>query len=600
MILEGLERMAGGCIRIMKESCFFKRFSHLPPDYERATRQKVSWQKTLASRRRVLLWHENNRWRNLGRAIFRWFLQGSLGSVGVSFLLMGAFSLAGCWIWGRPSLLSARFLSSAVLFLCAVPLLGSRESCGYGIRKGRLLGGLLLGFCKLPETLFETEKTGKKRWGWSLLLGVIGGLAAILFHPVYVLLALGVPILFALLLSVPELALLCVLAGLPFCNLAMHPTGVLFLGLAFCGVAWLGKATSGKRQTDFGRVDLCVALFALTFLFGGLFSWGGRESLWTGGMRAALLLLSWFPARGLLSSSSWRSRCVSALLLSAFFVSLYGIWQYVMGKAELAWVDLTRFSDIGGRVCSVFKNPNMLAVFLLLTLPISLGEAWGAQSFGRRVWMWTVFFAEGLCLVFTWSRGAWLGGIVAVLLFFLFHSARSLALLFLSPIPTLSAALYLPRAVLHRFLGIAGISDSSARYRLYTWRGALRMIRARPFGIGVGDAAYHAVYPLYAVSGTERVMHAHQLFLQIAIETGLPSLLLFLFILYRLARRVAAFLANTEYAVARARVLGSAVALVGGLIMGLFDCIWYHPALFALFWIVAALLFADTEKGGAR
>ena len=126
------------------------------------------------------------------------------------------------------------------------------------------------------------------------------------------------------------------------------------------------------------------------------------------------------------------------------------------------------------------------------------------------------------------------------------------------------------------------------------------MIRARPFGIGVGDAAYHAVYPLYAVSGTERVMHAHQLFLQIAIETGLPSLLLFLFILYRLARRVAAFLANTEYAVARARVLGSAVALVGGLIMGLFDCIWYHPALFALFWIVAALLFADTEKGGAR
>ena len=156
MILEGLERMAGGCIRIMKESCFFKRFSHLPPDYERATRQKVSWQKTLASRRRVLLWHENNRWRNLGRAIFRWFLQGSLGSVGVSFLLMGAFSLAGCWIWGRPSLLSARFLSSAVLFLCAVPLLGSRESCGYGIRKGRLFGGFLLGFCKLPEIGEET------------------------------------------------------------------------------------------------------------------------------------------------------------------------------------------------------------------------------------------------------------------------------------------------------------------------------------------------------------------------------------------------------------------------------------------------------------
>lgn len=642
MIFAQAERVAAWLLDVLKKGWLWERFCELSPSYELVggtaaekpsviskKSRKREWRKgklregeltkgemgkgelrkrelrkerarqgegRVPRHRRVLLWHENNRWRNLGRAVFAWLMRSNLGSLGAFLLLFGAFSLAGCWLRGTPRPFSPRLLCSAVLILCSVPLLHARQTWGFAIRRGKISGGFLLGFCGLSETLFESEPFTQERRLLLLPLGVLCGCAATLFHPLLILLFLLTPLLLALLFSLPELTALGIFACLPFCNLASRPT-LLLLGLLFlCALTWLGKATSGKRQTAFGKTDLLVALLALAWGLCGVVSAGGRESLFAGVLRALLLLLSWFPMRALLHARLWRERCVFALLLSSLAVSVFGIWQYVTGRATLAWVDLSRFSDIGGRVCAVFENPNMLAVFLLLTLPLSLGTAWSGGSLLRRLLAWAVFASGSLCLILTWSRGAWLGWLAVVLSFFFFHSRRSLAVLLLAPIPTVTAVLYLPRSVLRRFLSIGGLAESSARYRVYTWQGALRLLAHRPFGIGAGDAAFHAVFPLYAVSGTELVMHAHHLLLQIAIEAGLPFLLVFLTFLWRMARRTAFFLKGNADDTSRAIALGSSMAILGGLVMGAFDYIWYHYGLYALFWLLAALWFDLTEK----
>ena len=123
------------------------------------------------------------------------------------------------------------------------------------------------------------------------------------------------------------------------------------------------------------------------------------------------------------------------------------------------------------------------------------------------------------------------------------------------------------------------------------------MQRAHPFGIGSGESAFRAVFPYYAVSGTENVMHAHQIFLEVAVEIGVVGLLLFVTVLIGFLRRGVRF-CRTEGEGSR-RMEGACLLslLAGSLLMGLFDSLWYHNGLYWLFWSVAALLVNVMQEG---
>ncbi len=600
MILEWLDSCAGTVRRAARRSRLLSSFAKLPLDYEAfgksSRREELQPSRRFRLHRLVLRWQEQSFCIALGRKWLAWLLQSSLGSIAVFLLTFSAISLAGTFWRNAATLSSLKMMIPLGVLISAIPLLASPVSCAEGIRRGRILSWIFFDFCGLSDSVFEGTQMGiERRWSPLFFGSLLGGISAY-FHPMSAILLLLSPIAVSLLLAVPELAAVGVLFALPFLNLLRHPTLALLVCLSVCFLAWVGKAVSGKRQTDFTRMDLIVLLFSLCYLLGGAFSSGGRESLLAGGMRCVILVFSWFPMRALLVSRFWRRRAMRALCASSAIVSAYGIFQYVSGRALLAWVDLSRFSDIGGRVTSFFENPNLLAVYLLLTVPLSLGMLFAAERLIDRLLFGCAFLLGSFCVVLTWSRGAWIGWMLAVLFFLLCYRRRSLALLLASPVPILSAVLWLPSSVLNRFGSIGNFSESSIRYRLYTWRGVRAMLASKPFGIGVGDTAFHAVFPRFALSGTERVMHAHQLFLQIAAELGIPSLLLFLIILWRLARRTARGLRKTVGRSARAELLGPGGAMLGALAMGLFDDIWYHGGTFCLFWIIAALLFDLTER----
>ena len=271
-------------------------------------------------------------------------------------------------------------------------------------------------------------------------------------------------------------------------------------------------------------------------------------------------------------------------------VSLLGILQYVSGKAELKWVDVTRFGDIGGRVCGVFENPNVLAVFLLMGTPLLLMWATSGNTAGKRVAGGLGFLLASLCLVLTWSRGAWLGWIAAMLLFLLCHSRGTVAILLLSPLPVWATLPLIPHNVSNRFSGILMTGESSVRYRVNTWKGVCRMLAAHPFGIGCGDEAFHFFYPFYAVSGTERVMHSHMLWLQLGVEVGILGGILFIWLMLRLLRRVVRTLRHSEGKALRVETVALSAAILGVTVMGTFDSIWYCKPLFWLLWWLLAML----------
>ncbi len=376
----------------------------------------------------------------------------------------------------------------------------------------------------------------------------------------------------------------------PFINLLSHPTIALW---AIGGLLWgLGMFNFIRGIRTFRLIDLSVFLLLIAALLSCFGAAGGSRAIFSG-LTVTLCISFYFLSGTICRSWIWKRRAAWSLCISGGFCGLCGVLQYWLTDLELRWVDTTRFSDIGGRVTVFFKNPNILAVFLLLCIPIMLFCILDQQANRKGRMLACVSFALSLlCLVVTWSRGAWLGILFSMLVFLILHGTHSNAFLIWMLPPTLGAIPFLPRSVRNRFGSIGSVAESSIRYRLYTWQGVCRMIREHPFGIGAGQESFSAIYPIYAVSGTERVMHAHNLLLRILCEWGIGGFLLFilfcgLLVLYTFSR-----LQDENRTLTLACF--SSLCAVG--VMGMFDDIWYHYGLCALFWIVCGILCAERRE----
>ena len=378
--------------------------------------------------------------------------------------------------------------------------------------------------------------------------------------------------------NIPNVAFLFLITAFPLFQLLKHSTFWLLPICAFL-LLWFLKSLSQEPKFDFADfLLLLILLLQISSTFTGY----GRS---VDALTAALLTSVWFFARSFLEEER-EKKFVFLSSVALLIVSVIGVGQYLFGAAELRWVDASRFGDIGGRVTSLFSNPNILAVYLLLYFPLALGAWILPQNKGRmRVFyaVTTVFCA--LCILFTWSRGAWLGLALEILLFLLFHSRRSrIATLWLPPLLLLSLPV-MPKNFRGRLFSIADLGESSIRYRLQTWKGALRMLAAHPVGIGVGERAWHSVYPHFAVSGTKTVMHAHNVFLQVATELGAVGFAVFLILLVVVIVR----------AIQRRNIVALA-AISGSIMMGMFDHLWYYPGMLVPFWSMLALCIGDRQK----
>ena len=384
-------------------------------------------------------------------------------------------------------------------------------------------------------------------------------------------------------------SMLALLLSFPFFGYLKHPTLLLTLLVCLTLAVWGWHRTKGKQRLFLDPVDFIVLLLAIAFFFGGAFVKNDWREAFLQGITRALLLLIYFPAVDFFRYSLWRKRGAFVLQISGGIASFLGILQYFQGKAILKWVDLERFSDIGGRVTGGFGNPNVLSVYLLLVLPISLVFLFQEKSpLMSRLFALISLSFELLCLILTWSRGAWLGVIFSVFFFLLLFSRLTRKCLLWGIPLLLSLSFFLPHNIINRFLSIGDLKESSIQYRLWVWKGVGRMLWEHPFGIGLGYENFSARYRPYAVSGTETVIHTHQIFLQIFCELGVIGGLLFLFflgwLLFRLLKKSSQIEKNHEM-----QRFGGGGALFGVLIMGMFDDVWYHYGVFCLFWIMVAL-----------
>ncbi len=141
---------------------------------------------------------------------------------------------------------------------------------------------------------------------------------------------------------------------------------------------------------------------------------------------------------------------------------------------------------------------------------------------------------------------------------------------------------------------LQNLHDNSAAFRVWTWRGSLHMALQNPI-LGTGIGTWTDLYPPYALTGFTRL--AHNSYLQMADECGLPALLVLLAVLIFLGIALARGLrrlpdegdTGTFPQDSRVLLCGLAGSLAGGVVQNLADSDWYVFFLGALFWTFAGL-----------
>lgn len=280
------------------------------------------------------------------------------------------------------------------------------------------------------------------------------------------------------------------------------------------------------------------------------------------------------------------------MIISAVVVSLIGIYQYFFIKAPtaIAWVDVTQFPELSTRVYATMENPNVLAEYLSLIIPIILGLIWITRKPVIKLSLFIAASIITLCLILTFSRGAWVGFALAVMVFAVLKEPR---LIFVFMIIALISPAFLPPVVMARIASIGSLEDSSNAFRISIWIAALRMIKDYWLtGVGLGLAAFARVYRDYMIAGTPAI-HSHNLYLQIGLELGVAGLVAFLWLIETgFTKAVRNVLSNRKVSALLAGVIG---ALAGHLLHGLFDYVWFSPRIVMLFWLIFGIMAALLE-----
>lgn len=437
-------------------------------------------------------------------------------------------------------------------------------------------------------------------------------------------------------LKVPDFALILIICLLPLLPLlagklwVWQALLVVLVVAAALHVYLLASKASPRAALPGDLIDWSLALFIL----------------WSA--------LSWFVSVYRFASEVYLAKLLACAGLFWLFryglrrekLRQAGLWALVAGGALLGVIGLREYvrtvhflGDTQWRVFGPMFNPNVAAGYLLLTIFPALALLFGGpqsveakplapqpapatkkkqapkrplpspqpveQEPPPRYREIAAIFAVLLMLVtllLTGSKaalGAFLIGCVAfgLLAFGPDRKGRLARLVILGLVVVMLVMAFALPPIRTRIVNAFGWQSHSAVFRAYTWQSTVHMIAARPL-LGFGAGAYENAFPRYAIAGFTR--QAHQAFLQIAAESGLPALafaMLFgvalLWKLWRLTRGDAPAL--------RRLICAAAVGgLVASSLQELVDYAWYAPAVGLSLFALAGLGLAGGQGASAQ
>lgn len=135
-------------------------------------------------------------------------------------------------------------------------------------------------------------------------------------------------------------------------------------------------------------------------------------------------MLGYFLVVNLIRSDAWMKRCMTALVLGCLLVAGYGVYENYFGRSAYylaGYRNVWRYSRAGDLY---LWQPHVLGEYLIMAIPFALAMLLTGEKRSGRFFAFMTLCAACACLVFTWSRGAWLGFMFAMFVFFLVYTRK--------------------------------------------------------------------------------------------------------------------------------------------------------------------------------
>ena len=326
-------------------------------------------------------------------------------------------------------------------------------------------------------------------------------------------------------------------------------------------------------------------------------------------------LLEWIRVATLLVAFGWAAWCVRTpdrLRLLVALVIASAAYPIVTGLYRLA-TGQTR-ERVGGfeSILGTFSHQNYFASYLTIVIVIAF-VAWAeSRSLAARTAISLVLGGAFVCLFFTYTRTAWIGVTVALLVVAALRYRRIVALGAAVLVVVALAAPAATQKVEQRFADLSSdsptYSENSWDWRKEQWRQMVPYGLERPV-LGRGFGSYFrgtvAVFGLSNRDFSTRPQvpdgplgfAAHNDYVKALVESGLPGLVLWVLVLFGLvsvAARARGTPGAEPYATA---MLGVTLALVG---MSFADNIEASPASMIYAFVMCGALAGLTAARGAE
>ena len=380
-----------------------------------------------------------------------------------------------------------------------------------------------------------------------------------------------------------------------------------FMAGAFVLILWRVGLKQTRAIDRYTPVGAYIMLFVTVgFLLMSLVR--PYPSIAFAGLRAQVMYMVWFfLILHLIEDDKDFKVLYAAFAAVVFILSLHGIYQYIIAvPIPSGWVSQTE-AGVRTRVFSLTGSPNIFGSLLVMGAPLVASLMYYCKKPLYKVLALCGTGLMCICLLFTFSKGAWLGIMLAIVLFALFLDKRLFGVMGAAIAVVLTAVPSVTNRITYLFT--SDYAEASAvGGRTLRWATGLNLLHENNpwlgFGLGRYGGAVAMQNKILDPTETFDYFYLDNYYLKTMVEMGYLGFIFYCLLLLALViwgiraiqqsgPRLSTLPGDAlQRGIGNKRILAVSLfsGMIGVLVHCLFENIFEEPFMSSYFWAMAAML----------
>ena len=372
------------------------------------------------------------------------------------------------------------------------------------------------------------------------------------------------------------------------------------ISLLLALLSWLAKIVkSGRIEIQKNPLNVpliaLVAAAGLSVLASTDFLWSLKkyDSMW-------MAVIFFLAANNFKDKHSMKT-AITALIIFTCITGMGGIFEHYFRVGFFQNENSKAYKYLAEplhRSVGPFHHPVVFGMYLMMVIPLILPRLNAFNEIKSRWLSIIALLITTMGLIYTYSRGCWIA-VLAALLFYGIMNIKPRKLLSWSIagliVLLLTVGLFPKWDFSVRVKSIFDLKYNNSNIsRMSGWATSIKMMKDYPvFGVGWNRAG--AENSRYIESNEKIFNHAHNMFINFAVETGiigLGVLLWFYAVLFKAGLRIIRQTKDKNLKLVACSIMASVVAFI---VSGMVDYPFNLPVIVSLFYFLIGILFAIPE-----